>query len=148
GPDLSSIPSPTYGDGLLFVPGAELKALRSPAEGSAPEVVWSRNDLRSGYASPVYSQGRVYALGGVTVKCVSAKDGKQLWQQRVPGPFAASPVLGDNRLYLVNERGMTTVIELGDSPKVLARNELNETILATPAIAEGAIWLRSDKHLW
>jgi outer membrane protein assembly factor BamB len=144
--DLSSIPSPAYGGGLVFVPGAELRALR--LRGGKPEVVWKTPRLRHGYGSPVYHKGRLYGLGGVTVDCVNARDGEPLWQQRVTGPFAASPVIGDGKLYAVNERGMTTVIQLGDRPKVLARNELNETILATPALADGAIFLRSDKHLW
>jgi hypothetical protein len=57
-------------------------------------------------------------------------------------------VLADGKLYVVAEDGATTVIEIGDKPKVLATNALGETILATPAVAGGAIFLRSDQHLW
>ena len=40
------------------------------------------------------------------------------------------------------------MVQLGDKPQVLARNPVGETILATPALANGTILLRSDQHLW
>ena len=47
-----------------------------------------------------------------------------------------------------NEDGLTFVVELGDQPKILSENPVGEAILATPAIANGCIFLRSDKHLY
>ena len=64
------------------------------------------------------------------------------------GPVAASPVVGDGKLYVVNEEGVTTVLGLGDKPEVLAVNPVGETVLATPAVAGGALYLRSDGHLF
>jgi outer membrane protein assembly factor BamB len=57
-------------------------------------------------------------------------------------------VIADGKLYAVNEEGLTSVVKLGEKPEVLATNELNDTILATPAIADGAIYLRSDRYLY
>jgi hypothetical protein len=54
----------------------------------------------------------------------------------------------DGKIYLVNNEGTTFVVQTGKEPKVLAKNELKDTILATPAIADGAIYLRSDKYLY
>ena len=54
----------------------------------------------------------------------------------------------DGKLYVVNEEGTVTVIRPGDKPKVLAVNAMGETVLATPAVAGGALYLRSDRHLW
>ena len=79
---------------------------------------------------------------------LAAGSGKVVWQQRVKGSFSASPIAGDGKIYLVNEEGTTTVFRAGDAPKVLAENRLGEEILATPAIAGGALFLRSDKHLF
>ena len=125
-------------------------ALRPAKDGTEPEVVWRSNKLRAGgYASPVYYQDRVYTFNSVGVVCGDAADGKLLWDQRIAGPMSASPVAGDGKLYLVNEKGTTVVLEAGDQPRILARNQLDdETILATPAIADGAIFLRSDAHLY
>jgi outer membrane protein assembly factor BamB len=152
----SSMVSPTTGSGLLFVPGQELLALKPGPDNTSPQVVWKSTRLQSTYASPVFHEGRLYALTNVGVRAVNAQTGEAIkteksgeeWFQRVNGPFAASPVLADGKLYIVNEKGTTTVIKLGPSPEVIATNELNDTILATPTVANGAIYLRSDKKLY
>jgi outer membrane protein assembly factor BamB len=145
----ASIPSAAAGGGLLFVPGERtFMALRPGPEGTTPELVWKSGDLPAGYASPIYHEGKVYGIARIGVNCLDAKDGKLIWQQRLKGPFAASPVLADGKLYAVNEAGTTYVVALGDKPKLLASNALNDTILATPAVANGAIYLRSDGHLY
>jgi outer membrane protein assembly factor BamB len=149
GDGLSSVPSPLAGEGgLIFVAGREYAALRPGPDGATPEVVWKTNRIRPGYSTPVVADGRVYGLTGVNVTCVKAKDGELVWQQRLNGPFSASPVIGDGKLYAVNEKGLTTVVALGEKPKVLATNALDETVLATPAISGGALYLRSDRHLY
>jgi outer membrane protein assembly factor BamB len=150
--------SPAAGGGLVYLPGhsrSDTLAVR-PGQGGKVEVRWATTQLRTGYPSPLYHKGRLYGCGVVAVKCLDAKDGKLIWQQRVPGPLAASPVIGDGKLYLVNEVGVTTVLALGEKAKVLARNKLYEKepadesdrILATPAISGGAIYLRSDRRLY
>ncbi len=146
----SSIPSPVAGDGTILAPGGgDFLVLRPPEEGGKPEVVWKSNKLRSGYASALYHQGKVYALTGANVLvCVDHASGKELWRERVTGPFAASPVLADGKVYAVSEGGKTSVVDVTGEPKVLAVNEIGETILATPAVSGGAIFLRSDQHLW
>jgi outer membrane protein assembly factor BamB len=145
---LGAVPSPFLGDGLIFAAGRDFMALKPANDGTTPEVVWKSSKLNSSFATALFYKGRVYGLVGVGVNCVNAKDGEVVWQQRVKGPFSASPVLADGKLYIVAEDGATTVIEIGDKPKVLATNAIGETILATPAVAGGALFLRSNQHLW
>ena len=146
---VSSILSPSFGDGVLYSPdGGGLKALKPTDDGSPPKELWTIPVFGGGYPSPVYHAGRVYGLASVNVQCVSAADGKEVWKQRAFGPFSASPVIGDGKLYAVNSKGLTTVVGLGDKPTLLAKNDLDDTILATPAIANGCIYLRSDKFLY
>jgi len=57
-------------------------------------------------------------------------------------------VAGDGKVYLVNEDGLTTVLRDGPRPQVLSTNPFGEAVLATPAIASGALFLRSDRHLY
>ena len=65
------------------------------------------------------------------------------------GRGSSSPVAGDGHLYLVDEAGVFQAIQLGDARgEVASRLELGEKIMATPALSGGAIYLRSDKHLW
>jgi outer membrane protein assembly factor BamB len=144
----SNIQSPTAGSGLLFVPGQKFYALRPGSDGTTPEVLWEKGKLASAYACPVYYKDHVYALTSVGVTCVKAADGEEVWKQRIDGPFVATPVLADGKLYVVNEKGLTTVLQLGPEPKVLAKNDLKDTFLATPAISGGAIYLRSDGYLY
>jgi outer membrane protein assembly factor BamB len=144
----SSIPSPAQGEGLVFLTGGELKAVRPRQDGSEPEVLWKAPRVTGGYTSPVYYRGLVYGVADVAAVCVGAADGKERWRQRIDGPFVASPVIGDGKLYAVNRKGRTYVVALGEKPKVLARNDLDDEFLATPAIANGSIYLRSDKYLY
>lgn len=145
----STIPSPVPGpDGSVLIPGGGLTALKPGPDGVTPETLWKSAKLGSGTASPLYYKGRVYGLSNVGAVALDAKNGEQLWTQRVTGPFSASPVIGDGKLYVVNEKGVVSVLGLGDKPEVLATNDMGATILATPAIAGGAIFLRSDGHLW
>ncbi len=144
----STIPSPIAGGDMIFAPGTELLALKPGPDDTTPQVVWRSNRLTSSFASPVYYKGRIYGLTNTGINCVDAADGKFIWQQRVAGPFSASPIVADGKMYVTNEDGDVTVIELADKPKVLAVNRVDDTLLATPAIANGAIFLRSDKYLY
>jgi outer membrane protein assembly factor BamB len=147
----SEVASPGHGEeGMVIVPGgAELYALRPPLEGKTPEIVWKTAKVRPDFASPVTYRGRIYSVGKVTVDCVDAKTGQVLWKERLKGKhFWASPIIADGKLYVVSEDGFTNVIKLGDKPEVLATNALGETTLATPAVADGCLYLRSDQHLF
>jgi outer membrane protein assembly factor BamB len=146
---LSSSSSPTLGNGQILIPGGEFTVLKAGGDSATPEVVWKSNKIKTGYASPVYHDGRIYTLNSTGIlNCNDAADAKSLWQQRLKGPFWASPVIADGRLYAVNEEGTTFVVELGDQPKLLSENKIEDKFLATPAIANGSIFLRSDKALY
>jgi len=145
----SSIPSATAGGGMLFVPGRQFLAMKPSKPTETPEVVWRSARMPLGYTSPIYHDGKVYGVTRTGVICVSAADGSVLWQERIEGPFAGSPILADGKLYAVNEEGLTTVLDIrGEKPKVLATNALEDKILATPSVANGKIYLRSDKALY
>jgi outer membrane protein assembly factor BamB len=144
---LGSVPSPTLVDDLVIVPGEPSVALRILGDGN-PEVAWKSRKLKAAYASPVVYQGRIYALTDIGVACLDAATGKEIWRERLGHGFSASPVIADDKLYVAKEEGDTSVIELGEKPRILSNNLLNEPLLATPAIANGAIYLRTEKHLF
>jgi outer membrane protein assembly factor BamB len=147
GQGLGSVPSPVMGDGLIIVPGNPSVALRR-SEGSEPEVVWRSRKLIAAYASPVVYKGRIYAMTAIGVNCLDVATGEVVWQERLGHGFSASPLIADGKLYVAKEEGDTSVVQLGDTPKVVANNALKEPLLATPAIAGGAIYLRTEKHLY
>jgi outer membrane protein assembly factor BamB len=77
--------------------------------------------------------------------------GKRVYQQRLGDGrtgFTSSPVAAGNHLYLTNEDGRTYVLRLGRDFRLVAENELGESVMASPAIAGGVLYLRGRKHLF
>ncbi len=144
---LAAIPSPVVAGDLILAPGRSLVALRPGASGP-PEVVWKSPKYASASPTPLVAGDRLYALKGEILVCGRVANGRELWSQRLRGTYSASPVLADGKLYAANEDGVTTVIRLGDRPEVLASNPLDGPMLATPAIARGSLYLRSEKTLY
>lgn len=145
----STIPSATFSGGIVFAPGGKFAAVKPGNARSKPEILWESAKLSSGYCSPIVHEGRVYALssGGV-LNCADAATGKHLWNLRVEGDYAASPLLAEGKLYLVNEKGMTTIVDPNAEDKILATNVLDGSILASPVASGSALFLRSDQSLW
>ncbi len=144
-----SIASATASEDLIISPGSPLVALKSASTGTTPEIAWKSSKAGGTYCSPLVYEGKVYGVSSVGINCLDASTGKEIWTHRVKGPFAGSPLIADGKLYLVNEEGLTTVLKVGgEKPEVLGNNKLGETILCTPAIAGGKIFLRSDSTLW
>jgi outer membrane protein assembly factor BamB len=71
-----------------------------------------------------------------------------VFQERVGGVFSASPVAADGKIYFLSENGETIVLAAGRTPRVLAQNKLDARQLASPAISEGRLFIRSDDTLF
>ena len=102
-------------------------------------------------ASPLYYGGLVYTVkDGGLLACLDPHDGKPLKFARLPdaGSYYSSPVAGDGKIYVVNERGSLAVIQAGRDWKVLSTSDFEEDVYATPAIADGRIYLRTSGHLY
>ena len=80
--------------------------------------------------------------------CANAKTGAVHWQERVGGNYSASPVFGDGKIFVHSEEGVGTVLKAGKTFEVLARNDLKERSLASYAIDDGVIYIRTAKHLF
>jgi outer membrane protein assembly factor BamB len=85
-------------------------------------------------------------VGAVSV--IDAENGKRIWQERIDGLYTASPVVADGKVYFVSETGEVIVLSAGREPKLLARNDLGERLMASPAISNGQIFIRSDGTLF
>ena len=79
---------------------------------------------------------------------VDAATGERVWQERVEGVFSASPVAGGGHVYFVSESGDTVVVKGGRQPQIVARNALGERAVASPAISNGQVFVRTDKHVF
>ena len=85
--------------------------------------------------------------GGI-LTAVEATTGSVLWQQRLGGSYSASPLFVDGKLYFSSEEGVTTVLAPGKEFRRLATNRLQGAILASIAVANGSLFVRTDSHLY
>ena len=85
--------------------------------------------------------------GGI-LSCLDAKTGREHWQERVGGNVSASPVYAAGRIYVQNEEGLGVVVKAGRTFEKLAANDLKERTLASYAMEEGSIYIRSAKHVF
>jgi len=146
----STIPSATVSDGVVFVPSHGITALEPAADGNSPKQLWRSSQFRPGTASPVVLNQRVFTLNEAGVlSCGDSSNGSRRWQLRLKGPFSATPVAAGSRLYCVNEKGLVQVVETSvPEGAVTSEMDLGSTILSTPSIAHGAVYVRSDGKLW
>jgi outer membrane protein assembly factor BamB len=100
-------------------------------------------------SSPVLVGDLLYTLSdnGVLI-CKQAKTGQTVWSERLDGKYGASPLYADNRIYISSKDGKTTVIEPGRKFRVLAVNELDGFLGASPAVAGKSLLLRTKTHLY
>jgi outer membrane protein assembly factor BamB len=114
-------------------------------------VAWKDSRGVPEIASPLFYRDRLYLVRDGGMLTSYAPDGTLVHDRRrlgVPGQFAASPVAADGRIYAASVSGTVAVLRAGDALEVLARNDLGESIMATPAIAADTLYVRSAAHLW
>ena len=149
------IPVPIFHDGMIYMSrgyrSGPYMAIRPGGRGdvSATHIAWESQTGAPYISSLVHDGGLIFMatdVGGVTV--VDAKTGARVWQQRIEGIFSASPVAGDGKVYFASETGETIVVRSGRTPEVIARNDIGERMMASPAISNGQIFLRTDDHLF
>jgi len=149
------IPTPVAHDGIIYTSrgyrSSPFMAIRPGGQGNvaASHVAWRVPSGAPYISSLVYYDGLIYMTGDVGVLTVSdARTGERVYQERVGGVYTASPVAGDGKIYLPSEDGETIVLAAGRTPRILARNRLNARQLASPAIAGGRLFIRSDDALF
>ena len=130
-----------------------LVAIKSRGTGEITEqqVAWREKRSLPEVPSPLCYRGRLYLVrdGGV-MSCLDAKTGKLMYRERLKaaGPYFASPVAGDGKIYVASRDGVVVVLAAGDKLDVLARVNLGESIAATPALVDGRVYVRTENHLY
>jgi outer membrane protein assembly factor BamB len=112
-------------------------------------VAWRHGKGAPDVPSPLYHEGRVYAVtdAGLAV-CLDAAGGEVLWQQRLAGTFSASPVLAGGLIFATAESGTTFVFGAGPKFERVARNALPDEMYASPAVAGRQLFLRGRHSLY
>ena len=116
-------------------------------------VVWQQNKHLPYVSSPVAVNGRIFTMkSGGLASAYETKSGSPIYQaERVDasGDYYASAVAADGRVYVISQRGTVVVLDAtSDQLNVLARNDLKAPVFASPAVVDGVIYIRTDKHLF
>ena len=149
---------PLFAHGLVYVntgfSKADLLAIRPDGQGdvTSTHVAWKATKGIGAKPSPLLVDDLIYSVsdaGGV-VSCLDARTGAEVWQQRVGGGgHSASLLVADGAIYVFAEDGSTAVLKPGRAYEALGRGQLEEGgVMATPAIAGSALFLRTESHLY
>jgi outer membrane protein assembly factor BamB len=160
-----TIGTPVAGNGLVYVTGGyapvrPIYAIRPGAEGdislqkgqdSNQSIVWSNMTEGTYIPTPLLYDGLLFTLNinGV-LSAYDPQTGKRAFRGRVGtgGAFSSSPVGADGRLYIASEDGEVYVISATADLKQIAKNDMKEVIMATPAISDGLIVIKTMGHLY
>jgi outer membrane protein assembly factor BamB len=138
----------SYGVGLS---AQRLVAVRAPRKGGVkePKVAYSVSQSPPLVPSCLIKDDLLFLWtdSGI-VSCLDAATGKRHWRERVGGSYYCSPVWIDGRLYCTSKAGVVMVIAAEKTFKLLARNPLGEKCFATPAVANGVMYQRTQTKLF
>ena len=159
-------PTPVFADNVFVVvsgraPERPIFVVRSNASGDVtlPEgkdksetVIWSRTGRGSYMPTPLIYKGTLYVLNNNGLfDAYNLQTGAEIYRQRLPtigSGFSASPVAADGKIYLSNEDGEILVIAAGDKFAHLGTNSMGELLMATPALSDGVMFVRSSESLF
>jgi outer membrane protein assembly factor BamB len=159
-------PTPVFADNLFVVasgraPERPIFVVRPEARGdltlpegktSSEAVAWSRTGRGSYMPTPLIYKGIVYVLSNNGLfDAYNLRTGEEIYRQRLPvigSGFSASPIAADGKIYLSNEDGEILVLGAGDKFSHLATNSMGELLMATPALSEGVMYVRSSSSLF
>ncbi len=155
GQGYSVVPRPVHGHGMIFVATGfgdqRVLGIRLGGKGDVTETHVAWDTRRGAPKTPslllVGDELYMVADNGIAT-CMDAKTGKEHWNERIGGNHSASPMHANGRIYFQSEEGKTVVVKAGTKYQVLAENDVNEKTYASHAVAEGTIYLRSEKHLY
>ena len=153
GEGASTTPSGVYHDGVFYAISNGITAIdvKNSKAGETPKVLWEANTVRPKTPSPVIFDGKIFVVSGDVISCASLKDGERLWKNRGEGgTMTGSIIAAGNRLCAVSEKsGVVQIIDPSKEEEIVVSTlELGDMIQCTPAISDGAIFVRSDKALW
>lgn len=153
-PSYRIVASPITMDGIIYAPTRvrPLLAIKAGGRGDITEShrLWSFDDGPD-VPTPVTDGTYFYSVNDKGILfCLDAKSGETVYgpERLTPGTYSSSPVLADGKIYITNEDGLTNVVNAGPQFEVLARNDLGDYTLSSPAISDGQIFIRTASALY
>ncbi len=142
--------------GLIFINTglgkAEVWAIRADADArgeiAETHVVWTQLKRSPKRSSPVLVGDLLFWANDGVATCVDARTGEPLWQERAGGEFSASLISDGKHVYFFDEEGLCTVVKASRTWEVVAENHLESGCMASPAVSDGSLFVRTRTHLY
>lgn len=158
----STIAMPFYDGGLLFFYSgymvtddghrySELLAVDPNGQGDITEsnIKWIIQTPILQLLTPVVKNGLIYTIDSESkLQCIDSKSGNLIYSEKTKDKFNASPIYSAGKIYFFSSKGETIVIKEGQNLDIIARNELEGEIWATPAFLRDNILIRTSKYLY
>jgi outer membrane protein assembly factor BamB len=147
---------PQFGQGKAFLctgdGGSRLLAVRPDGRGdvTATHIDWTYNKMTvPSRCTPLLIDDLLYLVHEKGIaSCLEAKTGQQVWQHRLDGDFSTAPLYAGGHIYFCSQAGATYIMAPGRTPKIVAVNKFDDGFMASPAVADGALFLRTKTHLY
>lgn len=158
GEGFSVVPRPVYSPktGLIYLSTGfgkpELLAVRPDGRGDitgSDKIVWREPKRIPARPSPLLIGDELYVIadGGIA-SCFDAQTGTLHWTERIDGNYSASPLFADGHIYFASQEGVVTVIKPGKTFELVARNQLDDTLMASPLAFDGSLVVRSGGAIY
>jgi outer membrane protein assembly factor BamB len=151
----SNVPRPVFAHGLVYIATGfqepSLIAVRPDGTGDVTRshVAWTLRRSAPHTPSPLAVGDELYIVNDMGIAtCLDGRTGETHWRERIGGNHSASPVLADGRIYFLSEEGVATVVAPGKTFQKLATNALDGAALASMAVADRSIYIRTDTALY
>lgn len=144
-------PSAAYADGVVYVAVdyATASAVQVGVHGSEPKLLWQWVEVLPDVASPLANDDYLIIPSGYgVVDCLDAKTGKLFWEHEFNKGFYSSPILVNDRVYIIDRSGVMKIFKMGDKFELLGTSEIGEEADATPAFVGDRIYIRGDTRLF
>jgi len=152
----SVVPRPVFGNGLVYLAtsfdSSQLLAIRPDGHGDVTDshVAWRQSRSMPSTPSPLLIGDSLFLISDAGIaSCLDAKTGKPRWVHRIGGKFSASPIVAEDRVYVLSESGEAIIFRATPERYVeVARNKLDEQALASPAVIDRALLIRTADALY
>ena len=160
----STVPMPITENGIVYYYSGymvdaeapnftELIAVNPEGKGdiTATNVLWKRRDnqTQTQMLTPVIKDGLIYTVNTKNfLMCIDAATGKEIWSERQRANFNASPVYVNGNIWFFSVKGDVIAVKAGRKYEVIAQNQMDSGIWATPAILRNSVILRTEKYLY
>lgn len=141
-------PSAAYANGIVFTVN-DYSKLAAIKLGNPPVQLWESDEYLSDITSPVATDKYLFLVTSYgVVACYDAQNGTKYWEKELNNSVFSSPVIAENRVYLVDRTGITHIFKVDKEYVSLGEPKLGEPVSCTPAFTNGRIYIRGEKTLY